>query len=173
MQPNIPVAHVSAVTEIALAIRPAQRSDLDAINGVVEAAVMSWPLPAKLKRRALPDFHYHTIDLDVAMLLIAIGSRSHVLGVVACEPARLTDNPQERNALLLDGLFIHPDYRDHGIAGHLLDEARALARRQGRDGLLVKVRAEVEDFFRDQGLTPLPHERAGAEDKPLLWQAPS
>jgi GNAT superfamily N-acetyltransferase len=156
--------------EIAVAIRPAQRSDLDAINGVVEAAVMSWPLPAKAKRRALPDLHFHPIDLDQSVLLVVIGSHRHILGVAACDPTHAVHAPAGKRALLLDGLYVHPDHHHHDIARHLLDEARVLARRHGRDGLLVRARRETEALFLGQGMVNLPSGSGTTDDSRHLWQ---
>lgn len=149
--------------EIAVAIRPAQRSDLDAINGVVEAAVMSWPLPGKQKRRALPDFHFHPIDLDQSILLVAVGSHRHILGVAACDPANSACAPAGQLALVLDGLYVHPEHEHHDIASHLLDEAMALARRHGREGLLVKTHGEGGALLHAQGLTSVPELGSGGQ----------
>ena len=52
-------------------IRPANEDDLDAINGVIEAAVMSWQLPERVKRLALPSYRYNAMDLKYFSLAVA------------------------------------------------------------------------------------------------------
>lgn len=132
-------------TEIAVAIRPAQRSDLDAINRVVEGAVLSWAHDAHVKLHSLPDLRYRSVDLDLAILLVVIGSHQHVLGVVSCACASTASTGGESpyNVLRLDGPYIDPDYRGTDIGLQLLDEAKSLARRQGRQALVIEPRLKA------------------------------
>ena len=142
--------------EIAVTIRPAQRSDLDAINGIVDAAVTSWPLPEPVRHQTLTHSHYEPIDLDEAVLLLAVSAQRHILGFAACCHIPGLDTPAGKNALLLDGPYVHPRHAHHGIGSQLLDEAIALARRQGCDGLLAKAPALTDGFFRSHGMSALP-----------------
>lgn len=151
---------MSPEAEIAVAIRPAQRSDLDAINAVVDAAVMSWARAAQVGTASLPDYAYRAIDLDLSMLLLVVGSQRHILGVAACGSAGPGDAQPGSNALRLDGPYIHPDHHHQGIGLQILAEASALARRQGRDGLLMTPRVHGEGFLHAMGV------QAAAELRP-------
>jgi len=162
---------MTVAPEIAVAIRPAHRSDLDAINAVVEAAVMSWASTNQVRPGTVPDCSYHAIDLDLSMLLLVIGSQRHILGVVACGSADPVDTePGHNNALRLDGPYIHPAHDHQGIHGQLLDEARALARRQGRNGLLIQPRVPALDLLKAISMNTPP-----ASDEqphsPHYWQS--
>lgn len=140
--------------EIAVAIRLAQRSDLDAVNAVVERAVASWARTEHVKRGSLPDIGFCLADLDRCMLLLAIGSRRHVLGVAACRVSEQADAEPGANPLHIDGPYIHPDHHDQGIGAEMVAEACALARRQGRDCLLVAPRVHGEHFLDAMGMSP-------------------
>lgn len=143
-------------TEIPVAIRPAQRSDLDAINHVVEGAVMAWARAARIKPNTLPDLRYRPVDLDIAMLLVVVGSHQHVLGVVACASGINStsdgDSPAQ-TVLRLDGPYIDPSHDQSDIGNQLLDEAKVLARRQGRQGLVIEPRLPMTQGSGDGGLT--------------------
>jgi GNAT superfamily N-acetyltransferase len=142
--------------EIAISICPAQRSDLDAINAVVEAAVLHARLPEPVQYQTLSDSHFEPIDLDETVLLLALSARDHILGVAACSHGRVWDSAAGLDTLLLEGPYVHPRHTHQGIGSQLLAEAVALARRQGCDGLMVKACGEAEGFFLSHGLEPLP-----------------
>jgi ribosomal protein S18 acetylase RimI-like enzyme len=162
---------MTIATEIPVAIRPAHRSDLDAINAVVEAAVMSWALAEQVRPSAIPDCSYQAIDLDLSMLLLAVGSQRHILGVVACGSADPVDTtPDHHNALRLDGPYIHPAHDQQGIGSQLLDEARALARRQGRDGLLIQPRVPASGLLKTMDMNT-PPAADGQPHSPHYWQS--
>ena len=52
-------------------LRPACGSDLDAVNGVIEAAVMGWHLPERVKRLSLPSYRYTRTDIDHMQVVVA------------------------------------------------------------------------------------------------------
>jgi hypothetical protein len=52
---------MSAQTEIS--IRTARESDLGALNEVIEACVMGWNLPERVKRLSLGSYRYQPHDL--------------------------------------------------------------------------------------------------------------
>lgn len=143
---------MSREAEIAVAIRPAHRSDLDAINGVVEAAVLSWARAIHLKPGTLPDCRFSAADLDRCMLLLVVGSQRHILGVAACGCAEADDTDPADNPLRLDGPYVHPDHHRHDVGLQIVAEASALARRQGRNCLLVQPRVHDEQFLPVMGM---------------------
>ncbi len=135
-------------TEIAVTIRPAKRSDLDAINRVVDEAMLCWARAAHVKAHTLPDLRYRSAHLDLAMLLVVVGSQQHVLGVVSCACAT-TDNvggDATCSVLRLDGPYIDPGYSGTDIGAQLIDEAKALARRQGRQALVIEPRLQNPSY---------------------------
>lgn len=123
--------------EIAVVIRPAQRSDLDAINRLIDCAALQWAREAHQRPGRLPDCRFEPMDLDLDMLLVVIGARQHVLGVISCACGRGADS---QNVLHLDGPYVAPSHRHTDIGEQLLAEAKALARRQGRAGLVLERR---------------------------------
>jgi len=138
-----------------VSIRAAQHADLVAINTVVEAAVMSWSLPERVKRLVLPTYRYQEHDLDHFDIMVAIRAGG-IIGVVACEPAATRDAPPGKRALLLHGLYVLPGEQSRGIGTRLLNTAQALAHKHDFDGLLVKAQADAEGFFQKQGMARLP-----------------
>lgn len=143
----------------ALTLRPARRTDLDALNAVVEAAVMTWKLPERVKRLSLPSYRYDLHDLDHLGVVLAEDAEGRVLGLAAWEPADPRDAPAGRRALLLHGLYVHPRAQGRGVGTRLLQAAEEAVRTLGLDGLLVKAQADAEGFFRARGL-----ERLAVED---------
>ena len=141
---------------MAAVLRPATPADLDAINAVIERAVMTWNLPERVKRLTLPSYRYNAHDLDHLHMVLAEDGDHAVLGVAAWEPASVRDLPAGKTGLLLHGLYVDPQRQRAGAGSCLLEAAVSAAREQGFDGLLVKARPEAEGFFLARGLTPLP-----------------
>lgn len=129
--------------------------DLDAANRVIEAAVMTWALPERVKRLSLPSYRYQPHDLDHLDLLLAEEHSVGVVGVAAWEPADPKDCPTGSRALLLHGIYVAPDRQRNGIGARLLAAAEAAARDRGYDGLLVKAHPTAEAFFLARGLERL------------------
>ena len=122
-----------------LALRPAVDADLGAVNAVVERAVMTWKLPERVKRLAMPSYFYTAYDLKYQQIVVAEDSASGVVGVAAWESAVARDCPQGRRGLQLHGLYVRPDQQRHGIGARLLSAA-ALAVRAGLDALDARPR---------------------------------
>ena len=68
-------------------IRPAWQADLEAINRVIEAAVMTWHLPDRVKRLSLPCYRYDNVDLDHLDIVLAEDGRQNIIGIAAWEQA--------------------------------------------------------------------------------------
>jgi len=144
------------ITSMTTTIRPATAADLDAINRVVEAAVMTWNLPERVKRLSLPSYRYNPLDLDHLSAVVAADAAGSIVGVAAWEPAEPGDCPAGASALLLHGLYVDPAAQRRGIGRSLLAVARDAAAAAGVDGLLVKAQADALGFFTGAGLEPLP-----------------
>ncbi len=153
----------------AVTLRPATPADLDAVNAVIERAVMTWNLPERVKRLTLPSYRYQSHDLDHLQLMVADDASRAVVGVAAWEQANARDLPAGKTGLLLHGLYVDPAQQRTGIGRRLLDAAVQAAREQGFDGLLVKARPEAEGFFLARGLTPLPVTDAERDYPHRFW----
>ncbi len=149
-------------------IRPATGNDLTAINAVVEAGVMDWDLPERVKRLSLDSYRYRAEDLGHLDLFIAENDEGEIIGVAALETADEKDLPQGKQGLLLHGLYVDPRYRGHGVGRQLLDHAIDLARSRNADGVLVKAQPNANGFFAALGGEALTVENPG-RDYPHRW----
>jgi GNAT superfamily N-acetyltransferase len=139
-------------------LRPANTADLPAINAVIEAAVMTWKLPERVKRLALPSYRYSTLDMAHLHIVLAETPDDGIVGVAAWEPAEAKDLPAGRRGMLLHGLYVSPARWHQGIGAKLLDGALSAALARGMDGLLVKAQADAVGFFTAQGMVHLAEE---------------
>lgn len=130
-------------------------SDLPAINQMIEAAVMTWDLPDRVKRLSLPSYRYTALDLNQLTLIVARDANQQIVGVAAWERAAPGDCPADRTGLLLHGLYVDPVHQHKGFGRALLQQAIAAAAENHYDGLLVKAQADAAGFFKDQGLLAL------------------
>jgi L-amino acid N-acyltransferase YncA len=151
-EPTLDTAAISSQLEI----RPAVDADLSPVNAVIESAVMTWNLPERVKRLAMPSYFCTGCDLKYQRVVVAEDSANGVVGVAAWEPAVARDCPQGCRGLLLHGIYVSPGQQRHGIGARLLSAAAMDARAQGCDGVLVKAQADAEGFFGSQGLQKLP-----------------
>jgi GNAT superfamily N-acetyltransferase len=155
LQEARPEVHTAAIS-LQLELRLATGVDLGTANAVIERAVMTWKLPERVKRLAMPSFCYAEYDLTYLHIVVAEDSAIGIVGVAAWEPAAVHDCPQGRRGLQLHGIFVEPSQQQRGIGPRLLSAAGTAATEGGYDGLLVKVQADAEGFFGSQGLQKLP-----------------
>ena len=127
-------------------LRVAKREDLDAINAVIEAAVMNWHLPERIKRLALPSYLYTNIDYEHLEILVAEIVDTGIVGVAACEMADPEEVPGQQ-ALLLHGLYVRPNVQHQGIGSQLFRAMETLVHKHKCDGLLVKAQTDAVGFF--------------------------
>ena len=100
-------------------LRPATADDLAEINHVIDAAVMSWNLPERVKRLSLPSYHYSVTDLDHLAIRVA-ETGDEIAGVSATEPAEAGVGPEDSRTMLLHGLYVFPACSRQGIGITLL-----------------------------------------------------
>lgn len=139
-----------------IAVRAATSVDLDAANRVIEAAVMTWNLPERVKRLSLESYLYSGDDLEQMRILVANDPVQGVVGVGAWEPADTRDTPEGQAALLLHGIYVLPGRQGAGIGSRLLRAALEAAAAQGVAGLLIKAQSEAGGFFERRGFERLP-----------------
>ncbi len=152
--------------------RPANASDLDAINALISLCVMGWDLPERVKRLSIGSYQYNELDLQHLHLFVALDSSGHIVGVVALEEADTSELPGAQTGLLLHGLYTSPDNQRQGIGKKLLKLAFDRVRDQQLNGLLVKAQADANSYFQKQGFSLLPvvdHNK----DYPHRWWKPA
>jgi GNAT superfamily N-acetyltransferase len=158
------------MTKPTIKIRPATLDDLDAVNRVIEAAIMTWNLPERVKRLSLPSYRYNALDFEHLQMAVAVDADGRILGVAGWEPAEPRDCPAGKTGLLLHGLYVDPAASRQGIGARLLDAAASAARNAGMDGLLVKAQEDAVGFFLRQGLRALPVEDRARHYANRLWK---
>jgi len=153
-----------------LNLRFAASAALPAINAIIEAAVMNWRLPERVKRLAMSSYRY-SLD-DLTHLDIIVAEIDHTLvGVAAYEPADKADLPDVNQGLLLHGLYVHPDYQHQGIGTRLLQAIEQQVISRHLDGLLVKAHSSAIGFFEAQGLIPLPSTNPERDYQHRYWKS--
>lgn len=156
---------------VALKLRQAQAADLPALNGVIERAIATWPLPERVKRLTLPSYRYQPHDLDHLHLVMAEDAGGMAVGVAAWEPVHPRDLPDGQRGLLLHGLYVDPAHQRRRIGSRLLDAAAAAARAQNLDGVLVRAQAGAVAFFQSRGLHTLPVDDPARDYPHRFWLA--
>jgi GNAT superfamily N-acetyltransferase len=140
-------------------------TDLDCINHVVAAAIMSWPMPERVKRLSVPVLSYDSEDFKHYRFAV-YRDADQIQGVAAW-------NSEEPIATklgagrLLHGLYIYPDFQGRGLGRTLMAAVLAEAVALGADGLVVKAERPSIGFFEQCGLQPLP--AAGPTDYPYQF----
>ena len=141
-----------------ITLRPSTKADLDAINRVIEAAVMTWDLPERVKRLSLSSYRYNEWDFEHLEMRVAEDSKQNIVGIAAWEQADPKDTPAGHTALLLHGIYVDPSHHHQGIGRQLFRTAEQAVRKHSYDGLLVKAQQDANGFFLSQGMSRLPVE---------------
>ena len=168
-RPDQSTATATAAPVSAIDLRPAGSADLDAINRVVEAALMSWPLPARVKRLSLPSYRYSAVDLEHLEMVVALDRHQQIIGVAAWEEADTVDVPGDRKALLLHGIYVDPSCHRQGVGRELYRCAERAVRQYGYGGLLVKAQQSANGFFMSQGMSRLQAEDPSRHYTNRFW----
>jgi predicted N-acetyltransferase YhbS len=142
---------MSTMSEVS--IRPARQADLEVINRIIDAAVMTWNLPARVKRLSLPSYHYNAFDLEHFAIYVA-EQDGQIVGVVAWDKHALVIEG-EQQGLLLHGIYVHPDKQHRGIGSRLFRVAENAVQESHLAGLLVKAQKDAEAFYVSRGMHKL------------------
>jgi len=148
-------------------IRAASDVDLEAINRVIDAAIMTWDLPERVKRLSLPSYHYTAIDLAHYAIHVAVLD-DRIVGVVAWDKEPHT--VQQQRCLLLHGIYVHPDHHHQGIGSRLFSLAEQAGREQGLTGLVVKSQKDAEAFYASRGMHKLAVTDSEREFASRFWK---
>ena len=154
-----------------ITIREASIKDLAAINELIDAAIMTWDVPERVKRLSLPSYHYMRHDLETLKLVVAENSEQRIVGVAAWEQADTKDTPQGQRALLLHGIYVDPKHHRLGIGSQLLHAAEQAAVNQDYSGLLVKAQTNAAGFFLAQGMQTLKVENEKRDYAHRYWKS--
>ncbi len=136
-------------------IRPAGQADLEAINQVIEAAVMTWHLPDRVKRLSLPAYHYDSVDLVHLDIVLAEDSRQNIIGIAAWEQADTRESRAGSKELSLHGIYVDPLHHRQEIGSKLFRVVEEAVRKHGFNGLLLKAQQGSNGFFISQGMQRL------------------
>ena len=151
-------------------LRPASAFDLRAVNGVIESAIDTWDVPARVKRLSMPLYCYSDHDLDFLDLVVAEAEGIGIVGVSAWEQADPGDAPAGHSALLLHGIYVAPDQHRKGVGTQLFKAAEKAASSRGLDGVLVKAQPGAGDFFFALGLERVPVEDHRRDYPHRFWK---
>jgi len=151
-------------------LRVAKKSDLDDINRVIEAAVMTWKLPERVKRLSLSSYRYTDIDFAHLEIVVAEDDGQNIVGVAGWETASPKDAPAGCTALLLHGIYVDPLYQRQGIGQQLFHAAEHAAAQQRKDGLLVKAQTDADNFFIAMGMQRLAVEDSARHYANRFWK---
>ena len=152
-------------------VRPAQLADLDDINRVIEAAVMSWDLAERVKRLSLFSYRYTEVDFDHLEMVVADHETQGVIGVAAWETAEDKDAPPGKAALLLHGIYVTPSMHGQGLGQRLFRFAENAVQQHQVQGLLVKAQAGANGFFVAQGMQRLADEDSSSRYANRFWKS--
>lgn len=152
-----------------LKIRSANKDDLSTINQIIEMAVMTWQLPERVKRLALPSYRYNELDLTHYAIVVA-EANNRIIGVAAWDTG-LHQGPANKLGLLLHGIYVHPEYQRQGIGTELFNAAEDAGRAKEMDGLLVKAQIDAEGFYQSQGLVKLETEDLERDYASRYWKS--
>ena len=144
--------------------------DLDAANAVIEAAIMTWDLPERVKRLSLASYRYDAHDLEHLTIMSALDAAEAIVGVAAWEPASVADTPDGVKGLLLHGIYVIPALHHTGIGSRFIGAAIRAARQGRFDGMLVKANRDAQGFFFSRGLQQLPTENARRDYPYRFWR---
>lgn len=153
------------------ALRPASPFDLLTVNGLIESAIQTWEVPARVKRLCVPLYRYSEHDLDFLDLVVAEAERIGIVGAAAWEEADPGDAPAGHSALLLHGIYVAPDQHRKGIGTRLFEAAEMAASLHGFDGVLVKAQRGAGDFFRALGLERVPVQDCSRDYPHRFWKS--
>ena len=154
-----------------ITIRPADESDLDSINRVIEAAVMTWALPERVKQLSLPVYRYTRQDMAHLGVVVAECQQLQVCGVAAWEQADPHDAPAGCRTLLLHGIYVDPAYHRQGVGRRLFAAAESAVRLSGYDGLLVRAQRDATAFFNSMGMRRLDNDASPRRYANRFWKA--
>jgi N-acetylglutamate synthase-like GNAT family acetyltransferase len=133
-------------------LRKATEADLKDINELIDAAVMTWDLPERVKRLSLSSYHYKPHDMEILHIIVAEDHEHQLVGVAAWESVDPADAIKGFRSLLLHGIYVKPNQQHKGIGTKLFQAAEQAVTDRDYSGLMVKAQANAIGFFLAQGM---------------------
>ena len=134
-------------------IQSATARDLPGINRVITAAISAWTVSDRVKRLALPLYHYELADLEDLEIEKAVDMLGTIMGVTAWGPAGPEDTLGRQGEAVLHGIYVTPGYQGRGVGKALLEHATKQAERCGYQGFIIKASKDAVRFFEHLGCT--------------------
>jgi len=156
------------MTERMIKIETTTQIDLNNINRVIQASIMKWNLPERVKRLSLPSYFYNEEDLKHLEIVVA-KQANNIIGIASWEQADSKDTPEHQSGLLLHGLYVHPDIQNQGVGKKLLQAAENAGRTKSAAGLLVKAQKDAIPFFLCQNFKAINIDTSENRYANLLW----
>jgi len=151
-------------------IRTGNLSDLDNINTVIKAAILTWDLPERVKRLSTESYLYNTLDFEQIKFIVAVDKKKQIIGVAAWDKADIKDTPSACNAILLHGIYVSPLFHHQGIGTQFIEVINNIAKEGGYNGVFVKAHKDAVGFFISQGMKKLDIENPSLHYKNRFWK---
>ncbi|MCW9014400.1 MAG: GNAT family N-acetyltransferase [Gammaproteobacteria bacterium] len=151
-------------------LRPATKADIDAVNRVIESAIMTWQLPERVKRLSLSSYQYTAIDFNHFEIVVAETDSHEIIGIAAWEKADVKNASAEYSALLLHSIYVDSAYHHQGVGHALFQAAENAAINQNYEGLLVKAQEGANNFFISEGMERLPTDDSHQQYANRFWK---
>jgi GNAT superfamily N-acetyltransferase len=156
------------MTEKHWTIESAASRDLTEINRVVAEAISAWTVSDRVKRLALPLYHYHLADLEELDFEKALDSNGTIIGIITWGAVGPEDTLGREGEALLHGIYVAPARQALGVGKALFEHARQRAERCGYQGFIVKASKDATGFFERLGLERV--ESESAKYPYLFWK---
>lgn len=154
-----------------LDIETVTTDELGTVNAIIAAAVLGWPMAARLKRVAVGVLSYDTLDLrEMEMLLARVGGSP--AGVAAWDPATVLHGRDGWSGVLLHGLYVHPEWQGNGVGTALQHAVADQATDLGFDALVVKSERVSVGYFERCGYETLAADALCGIEYPYLFRFP-
>jgi GNAT superfamily N-acetyltransferase len=128
-------------------IESAVARDLPGINRVLATAINAWTVSERVKRLALPLYHYDLADLEDLHIYKAVDTQGVILGVIAWGAVGPEDTLGREGEALFHGIYVDPAFQSLGIGKSLFEYARQRAEGFGYRGFIVKKPARMQSDF--------------------------
>lgn len=152
-----------------ITLRTAKVADLEQLNRVIDAAIMTWDLPDRVKRLSRFSFHYTSVDLQHFEIIVA-KSQDKIAGVVAWDRQAQAVTGRQ-HGLLMHGLYVDPAMQHRGIGTRLFRCAERAVIEAHQDGLWVKAQKDAEAFYQACGMHKLPARDHGRGYAHRYWKS--
>lgn len=145
-----------------LHLEQATIQDLPRINEIIEAAIMQWHLPERVKRLSLSSYRYNEFDLQQYVILLA-KTAGEIVGIISYEQTESKDVIIANNALSIHGIYVAPDFQRKGVGTFLIHAAENIARHLGLNSIEVKAQKDAIPFYTKNNFFQIQTTNAGTE----------